>query len=186
MSQKIEYARFKEKGRDRIVWDSESNSLKNKHTKIIMGFDSLLRVWSKVSETVEMQDIGKYPTNPSYQKELFILIKRTATDNLTLKLLTRYFKQRLVVKSTDKNILLCVVNGSLFQTNFNMGGATQPICLNGLMNYRELFPYLKIEISEPTPINAIEVSKLIQEGYPLTEENLLNPDGSSTEFRTLV
>lgn len=187
MSQKIDYLRTKTHKIHKIVFDLKTQSWKNKMRTIVKGYDHVLNCWNNIPEKAkeELLDLSTYPTNPEYKKQLVVILKRVATDSISLKLLVRYYKMCLNVESTDKNIVLCIVNGSIFETNL-LDGSTQPISLNGLLGrYQELFPHIKTESSEPTPISNTELMELLKQNYPLIEQEML-PDGSSGQFKNMV
>ena len=185
MNQKIEYLREKTHKISKIIWDNKTQKWVCKLKTIVKSFDHILNRWDVTSSKEELMPLQFYPNNPDYQKELFILIKRIATDSTTLKLLVRFYKQKLTVKSTDSNIVLCIVNGSIFQTNL-LNGSTQPISLNGLLGrYRELFPHIQVSTQEPTPVSNAELVELINKNYPIIEQQML-PDGSEGEYKSMI
>jgi len=178
--QEIEYARFKEKGRDKIVFDAKTQSFKNRHVTLTYGYDAVLGRWDKISEKTELLDVSTYPTKPTKKLEFDVVLMRQATDYQTLKTLTAYFKQKFIaeVKDAESNVYLVLCNGKIFMCDV-IRGTTAPLEMNYTPeNIKRTF------IGEPIRITEKEKDALLRDGYPLYEQILL-PNGDS-EFRQLV
>jgi hypothetical protein len=127
---KPNYERYKKSYSQKVVF--HEGKFQVRKVTVIKGYDSLMRRFDKVKETVEYLPLSVLNPPPKKVIETSIIVYRTATDFQTLKTLKAYFKKtmRISVKDKDSNIYLVLVDGKVFMTDLMK--VTAPLQLNSV------------------------------------------------------
>ncbi len=153
----------------KIVSDNKNGFCVEK-TAVTKEFNQIFHKWSEKNRKVELlplSSLGK--KEPKKHIDTSILLKREAIDTYSLKPLTGFFKQRVILDVRPDLSSYYITIGALgnFVMNNLANGSSQPLALKS--------PLINVKRFPEGRVNLEECRELLNKGYRLFTEM---PDGN--------